>query len=117
MAVFPESMERLNVDDTPGSLRRIENYIRYMVERMEFSNSNMTRNVNGAGVSTVEVLMALKEVTGALSEVKSTMSKMTGDITALGNRINDLTDTVKTAQEQITALADRVSALENGTEG
>lgn len=116
MAVFPESMERLNVDDTPGSLRRIENYIRYMVERMEFSNSNMTRNVNGAGVSTVEVLLALKEVTSALSEVKSTMSKMTGDITALGNSVKDLSATVETVQGQITALADRVSALENGTE-
>ena len=116
MAVFPESMEKLNVNDTAGSFRRIENYIRYMVERMEFSNSNMTRNVNGAGVSTVEVLLALKEVTSALSEVKSTMSKMTGDITALGNRVNDLTDEVKTVQGQITDLADRVSALENGTE-
>ncbi len=116
MAVFPESLERLNVDDTPGSLRRIENYIRYMVERMEFSNSNMTRNVNGAGVSTVEVLMALKEVTSALSEVKSTMSKMTGDITALGNRVNDMSDAMEAVQEQITELADRVSALENGTE-
>ena len=105
MAVFPESMDKLDVNDTAGSLRRIENYIRYMTERMEFSTSNMTRNVSGAGVSTVEVLLALKEVMSALSEVSSAMNKMIGDITALSNRVTTL-------QSDLTALTERVDALE-----
>ena len=53
MAVFPESMNKLDVNDTTGSFNRIENYIRYMTERVEFAMRNMTRNVSDAGVSSV----------------------------------------------------------------
>ena len=34
MAVFPESMNKLDLNDTSGSLARLENYINYMGERM-----------------------------------------------------------------------------------
>ena len=38
--VFPEEMNPLNIDDVRGSLRTIEDYIRYMTERMEFANTS-----------------------------------------------------------------------------
>ena len=45
MAVLPESMDRLDVNDAPGSFAKIQDYIRYMGERIEFSMRNMTKTV------------------------------------------------------------------------
>jgi hypothetical protein len=40
MAVFPERMKPLDPNNSQESLKTIENYIRYMTERMEFTHSN-----------------------------------------------------------------------------
>lgn len=130
MAVFPESMNKLDVNDVPGSLGRIENYIRYITERVEFSMRNMTRNVSEAGVSSVEILLLMQEMAGDVSTLSSTVNGMTGDITALNNRVTEVQDKLTTMenkltesdskmtdlQTQITELTARVAALEGGTE-
>ncbi len=46
MAVFPESMDRLNKENVEASLATLESYIHYMAERIEFSNATLTRKVN-----------------------------------------------------------------------
>ena len=46
MAVFPEGMNKLNANDVRGSLAIMENYIRYMSERMEFTMYNMQKQLN-----------------------------------------------------------------------
>lgn len=138
MAVFPESMNKLDVNDTTGSLNRIENYIRYMTERVEFAMRNMTRNVSDAGVSSVEILLLVQEMAGGLSTINSTVNGMVGEITSLNSRVAEMQaeqteqgtkltslDTKQTQmgtmmtdlQTQITELAARVTALEGGTEG
>ncbi len=45
MAVFPESMDTLNVKDTEKSLETTQRYIRYMAERVEASVSNMRKTM------------------------------------------------------------------------
>ncbi len=45
MAVFPESMDTLNVKDTEKSLETTQRYIRYMAERLEVSVSNMRKTM------------------------------------------------------------------------
>lgn len=124
MAVFPESMNKLDVNDTTGSFHRIENYIRYMTERVEFSMRNMTRNVSDAGVSSVEILLLVQEMAGSLSTLSSTVNGMTGEITSLNNRVaemqgkqTEMNTKMTDLQTQITELTDRVAALEGGTEG
>lgn len=42
MAVLPERMEQLDPQDVAGSLVTIENYIRYMGERLEFAISGLS---------------------------------------------------------------------------
>ena len=123
MAVFPESMNKLDVKDTTGSLSRIENYIRYMTERVEFSMRNMTRNVSDAGVSSVEILLLMQEMAGTVATLSSAVNGMTGSITSLGTRLDEVNakqtemDTKITGlQTQITELAARVGALEGATE-
>lgn len=69
MAVLPESMDRLNVEDSKASLSIIENYIRYMCERIEFSTRNMTKTVSAAGVSSAEIsVQSMQEQLDALEK-------------------------------------------------
>lgn len=117
MAVFPEGMNRLDVNDVPGSLSRIENYIRYMTDRMEFAMRNTTRSVSEAGVSSVEVMRLLNEMASAVSVISSTVNGMTGELTALNNRVTAMDNRITGLQGELTALTARVAALEGGTEG
>lgn len=122
-AVFPERMNRLDPGDPTGSLSTIEEYIRYMTERMEFAMQNMTRSVNSAGVSSVEVMQAVTTLAGTVSVMSSTLSGISGEITAVNNRvtavqgeISTLKSSVAALQEDLTKLTARVTALE-GTGG
>lgn len=54
MAVFPESMDRLDKKNVEASLATIENYIRYMTERIEHSTSVMSRKLTTLESTTKE---------------------------------------------------------------
>ena len=110
MAVFPESMNRLDAQNVPKSLEIVENYIRYMTERMEFSTSKMTKSVNSAGVSSVALLQLVQDVSSAVSVLQSTVGGMTGSITDLSGRMTAL-------ESRIAALEGRVKALEDKQTG
>ena len=140
MAVFPESKNKLDVNDVPGSLGKLENYIRYMTERVEFSTRNMTRNVSEAGVSSVEILLLMQEMAGTVATLGSAVNGMTGSINAIGSRLdemqgdqagmagdiasltnrvtemqakqNEMDTKITGLQEQVTDLAERVAGLE-----
>lgn len=107
MAVLPESMDRLNVDDSRSALSVIENYIRYMSERIEFSFSNLTKNISDAGVSSATLYIMLVALTNQLSAIQSTVNSNSAQLTEISASINTL-------NTEISALKDRVSALENG---
>ena len=51
MAVFPERMKPIDPANTEESLKTIESYIRYMVERMEFTHSNNNKFISENDVS------------------------------------------------------------------
>ena len=102
MAVFPESMNRLDAQNVPKSLEIVENYIRYMTERMEFSTSKMTKSVNSAGVSSVALLQLVQDVGSAVSVLQSTVNGMTGTITDLSGRLTALEDRVKALEDKQT---------------
>lgn len=89
-AVFPESMDKLNHKNAEGSFAIIENYIRYMVERIEFSVRGVTRNVSSAGVSNVEIAIRLEEIANAVSSVASEINVIKGQITDLQSRVETL---------------------------
>ena len=110
MAVFPEGMNRLDVNDTAGSLSRLESYINYMGERIEFSMRNVTRNVSDAGVSNVDVVQRLDKLAGDLAALTSTVNSAAGDITSINKRIDEVQENIKTIQE-------RLDALESGNGG
>lgn len=106
MAVLPESMNKIDVKDTEKSLSTLENYIRYMGERIEFAMRNVTRNVSDAGVSSAEMYVLLVAVQNSVSTLSS-------ELNTLKSTVNTMQGTLNTATENITALDERVTALES----
>lgn len=118
MAVFPESMNKLDARNVPKSLDIVENYIRYMTERMEFSTSKMTKSVNSAGVSSVALLQLVQDVGSAVSVLQSTVNGMTGTMTELSGRMTAQEKRAADLESRFAALESRVKALEGkGTGG
>lgn len=113
MAVFPENMDKLDVNDPASSLGIIENYIRYMGERVEFSMRNVTRNVTEAGVSSAEMYILMTALSNDLSALKSTVNGQSGTLTSLSNQISGLQSSVTSLDEKLQALEERVAALES----
>lgn len=62
MAVFPERMKPLDPNNSQESLKTIENYIRYMTERMEFTHSNDNKVI-------VESVPGLEDRLGQLEQI------------------------------------------------
>lgn len=110
MAVFPESMNKLDLTNPEECLRTIENYIRYMSERVEFSNRNMSRTVNDAGMTTVEVVEILEELSNLLSVLQSTVNGMQASLNATNNNVNTLSSNVDTLGQTATAAQSAAQA-------
>lgn len=111
-AVLPESMDRLNVEDTKSSLSIIENYIRYMGERIDFSMRNMTKTVSAAGVSSAEIYVLITAMSNTLSALQSTVNGMSGNITSLTTNQATMQAKLVELQGRLDALEARVSAIE-----
>ena len=126
MAVLPENMDRLNVEDAKASLSIIENYIRYMGERIEFAMRNVTKSVSAAGVSSAEIYVLVTAMSNTLSALQSTVNGLSGNMTSLatsqatmqtqlGQLQTDL-EGVKTSlagmQTRLDELEARVAAIE-----
>jgi peptidoglycan hydrolase CwlO-like protein len=122
MAVLPESMDRLDVQDTEGSLSKVQDYIRYMGERIEFSFRNMTKTVSAAGVSSAELYILIQAQAQTLAALQSTVNSMAGSITTLQGSVTALQTAIAEIGTRLdgidSSIADldaRVTALENPT--
>ncbi len=116
-AVLPESMDKLNVQDPGGSLSIVENYIRYMGERIEFAMRNMTKTVSAAGVSSAEIYVLVTAMSNSLSALQSTVNGLSGNVTTLQGQVNSLLDSVGTLDTRLDSLEARVTALEQKNGG
>lgn len=113
MAVFPESMERLDPEDPAGSIKTLDEYIRYMGERIEFGMRNMTKSVNAAGISSTELYILLVAMDNRLSALESTANGLKGTVTSLQSSVTSLQSSVTSLQENMTSLQSSVSTLED----
>ena len=112
MAVLPESMDRLDVNDAPGSFAKIQDYIRYMGERIEFSMRNMTKTVSAAGVSSAEIYILYQAQAQQLAALTSTVNGIAGNITALQKELASITEQLEAINGTLQDLDERVSTLE-----
>ena len=113
MAVFPESMDKLNTDDVRSSLPVMENYIRYMCERVEFAMRNMTKNVNAAGVSSVEMYILLTALQNEMATLQSTVSGLNGTVNGLGTQLSNVQSSITSLENQMTSIENSVSSLDS----
>lgn len=116
-AVLPENMDKLDVQDPRGSLATVENYIRYMGERIEFAMRNMTKNVSAAGVSSAEVYVLVSAMNNTLSALQSTVNGLSGNVTTLHGQVNSLLESTDALTARLSSLEDRVTALEQRNGG
>ena len=111
-AVLPENMDKLNVEDVRSSLSIIENYIRYMGERIEFSMRNMTKTVSAAGVSSAEIYVLITAMSNNLSALQSTVNGMSGNITSLTNTQTSMQTTLEQVQTRLEEMQTQLDDLE-----
>lgn len=132
LSVFPELMDKIDPQDPDSSLRTIENYINYMVERVEFSLTNTFRTTTSLGSSAEAVALVLEDTVNKLSEASSQLAILQGVVNDLLHDIRDyetldnkpqiasvelvgdksLAQLGIASQADQTALEGRVSALE-----
>lgn len=112
MAVLPENMDRLDKDNVAGSLSVLENYIRYMGERIEFSMGNVTRQVSAAGVSNAEIYVLITAINNSLSALQSTVNGLRGTVTGLAGGQGELQDSLDSLEGAVTALQTSVTNLQ-----
>lgn len=120
MAVFPENMDRLNLEDPKESLAKIQDYIRYMGERIDFSFRNMTKSVSAAGISSAELYILIQEQTQALAALQSTVNSISGNVTtmqgnvlALQGTVNTIAGKVSTLESDVNTISGDISTLES----
>lgn len=111
-AVLPENMDKLNVEDVRSSLSIIENYIRYMGERIEFSMRNVTKTVSAAGVSSAEIYVLITAMSNNLSALQSTVNGMSGNITSLTNTQTLMQTALEQVQTQLEEMQTQLDDLE-----
>ena len=95
ISVFPELMNRIDTEDVDSSLRMIESYINYIVERVEFSLTNNFKTVNNLGVTGEALSLALSEAINDLSALTSTVAGKVDKVEGKGLSTNDYTDEEK----------------------
>ena len=90
MAVLPESMEQIDPENPAESLKILDEYIRYMGERIEFGMRNMTKSVNAAGISSTELYILLVAMDNRISAQESTVNGLRGTVTGLQGSVSEV---------------------------
>ena len=80
MAVFPEGMNKLDANDVRGSLAVMEDYIRYMSERMEFTMQRMTKTAVAASDANEA---KVQELTNLVNDLQNQLNALTERVAEL----------------------------------
>lgn len=108
-SVFPERMDPLNKEDVTGSLGSIESYLTYMQERVEFAFTNMFKQVQGAGVSSAEMLVLIAALSNSLSGLTGTVNQLQATVTGLQTTVGQHTTQITSLQSDVGALTTTVA--------
>ncbi|MBO5568343.1 MAG: hypothetical protein J6A79_05355 [Clostridia bacterium] len=109
-SVFPERLDKLDTGNVEGSLGALENYINYMQERVEFSLTNMYKTVQGAGVSSAEMLVLIAALSNSLSAVTAAVNQVQGTVTGLQTTVGNHTTQLAADQQALASLRTDVDA-------
>lgn len=106
--VFTEEMNRTDSSNPERSIDIIDNYIRYMVERIEFSVKGVFKAASAAGSSSAEVMQEVRTLRDTVSVLSSAVSRLQGDMIEAQAAIVLLQDDMVQAQEDIEWLKEHI---------
>lgn len=90
--IFPESMNRIDGLTENLALKIHDDYIRYMVERVDHSLGNLTK---ASGEATIEqIIQQLVELEGDTANLSSEVSVVEGQINTINTNLNNKVDKV-----------------------
>ena len=107
MALFPEQMNKLNAADVKGSIETMERSIRYMVERLEFSQTNETKRLGTADATTQDIVKMFLTTSDTISLMGAQIQQIYNQSVAQARQITEI-------NTKLTALTKRVDALDGG---
>ena len=113
MNVFPESMNKINVNDPKTALAQIERYLKYIMERVEFSTNGIVKTVS-ANMTPAEVAQQITEMRTDMTSALSTIATYSARINTLEYNtagLSDLEDEVDTQRGAISDLTDAVDLM------
>jgi len=114
-SVFPERMDPLNKEDVTGSLGSIESYLTYMQERVEFAFTNMFKQVQGAGVSSAEMLVLIAALSNSLSGLTGTVNQLQATVTGLQTTVGQHTTQIASLQSTVAGHTTDIGDLQATT--
>ena len=120
LSVFPDRMNQIDPEDPEEALRTIDNYIRYMVDQVEFSLTNAFRTTSGLGTSSAEITLLLATLNKKLEAAVSTLNAVQAAVTGLqataaeqAEELEAVQGTLGSHTEALEFLDHRVTALEH----
>ena len=105
VGVFPQRMDRVDPEDPTGAIRTMEDYIRYMTERVEFSVTNHARNLRKQGVG-------MEKIAAAVAEQGDKVAAMTSQLLSISEQLDGVASTVGNLAETVEDLELRMEVLE-----
>lgn len=71
--VFPEQMDELSYENLEAATKKLENYIRYMRERIEFSVQNITKTAAAAGSYSYNYIVRLRNLENDVQTLRTSV--------------------------------------------
>ena len=105
-------MNKIDPEDSPGSLKAIEAYINYMVERTEFSMKNTMRTAEASGVTNAAVLVMISSLTNSLSALQATVNQQGGEITGMKGSLASLQESIDKLLQSTGANAEALQQVQ-----
>ena len=106
MNVFPENMNKINTDDPKTGLKQLEQQLRYIRERVDFSMRSVVKTVS-SNITTAEVQEQLRNMRTELTQALSTINTYSARINTLEAATSNLnTETASLRTELADAIAD-----------
>lgn len=80
MVVFPENMNHIPEDDEKQAISMLDDYIRYMRERIEHSFGSLTKSLSGE-MSVEQMRLAIQELQQDIATLNTRVSLLSGRVT------------------------------------
>lgn len=113
LSVFPERMNPINPEDVEASLRTLERYVSYMVERVEFALSKNFRTTTELGEAAEETAVSLEEAVESLRTINDAVSGLADD---MDGKVDKVPGKGLSTNDYTTAEQTKLAGIETGAE-